>query len=524
MKVKFGSIITEGHGRIGGTVVQGSPSGPILRIAVSTAKKKTLSSGTHQSMYTSIASKWRTLSDIQRKSFDVVNKDDLDPFIFFLSLNLNLISSGYPAISEYTGKKSVFPDNSFQASFSAYDETFLISYLSNVPVGQAVKVFATPVMSSGVSNPRSAYRQIGIITSGDLYAIDLFSQYVQVFGIPGNQNGKVFLRFVPFSTISGETGPISFLSLQVSYVNENNVGLNWTNLGNMFGGVQVFSIQHLVHSITMAGISTLSYLLRSTNYGLTWLNLGTQYSQTLISSISNVAGKISLIGTQSNGKILRSIDYGETWSDLGQQFGQTDIAYIHHIGNGICLAGTQPNGKILRSTDYGLTWSDLGQQFGQSEVSCLSSINSGVCLAGTSPDGLILKSTDYGATWLNLGQLFGASFIPSIFLQSDGLALASSSLNARIFRSTDYGETWADLGQQFAQINIFYIINAKHGIFLASTSPGGLILRSTDYGATWSNLGQQFAQTRIRSLAYAENGICLAGTSPGGLILRSVST
>ena len=70
MKIKFGAIVTDGRGKIGGHVASKNRSGAYMRTKVTPSNPNTASQSQARSILASASQNWRNLTDSQRKAWN----------------------------------------------------------------------------------------------------------------------------------------------------------------------------------------------------------------------------------------------------------------------------------------------------------------------------------------------------------------------------------------------------------------------------------------------------------------------
>lgn len=164
MRVVFGAIITEGHGKLGGMIVQQSYGGYQMRNLKQPLKNPSKVQSVNRVNYAYVTKAWRGLSNDERQSFNDNAPMGTSGFEFFNSLNLALSSSGNSIITEYTPPV----DNPTAFSPFFYSQTYndsdpvpnmsfnLVSGINNIPTGDWIPAFLWTgwVPSSIYSYPR----------------------------------------------------------------------------------------------------------------------------------------------------------------------------------------------------------------------------------------------------------------------------------------------------------------------------------------------------------------------------------
>jgi photosystem II stability/assembly factor-like uncharacterized protein len=533
MKAKFGAIVTDGRGKLGGSVFSKNRYGLYEKSKVTPINTPSAYKSIIKNNHKTVVSAWSNLTDAERQSwnsgtYNFPQKNTfsdtcyLSGYALFLKLNLNRLILSQSLINVCPVKYLSVNIVSINISIRNDIPFLYISFSPNIPAGFAYKLYATASLSPGINYSNRRFKLIGIIQPTSSSTIDITSIYNSRYGSIGSTGQKIFIKLIPVEIASGiEMQSLSATGF-IKNINNFSIGLNWYTVAQLDSGGFIYSLCDVGNGIVLAGTGIGGHMYRSTDYGNTW-SVGTKpANESAFYSMINLGNGIIIAGTWLLGHILRSTDYGQTWSDMGQKFTQTRIYSLCYLGNGIVLAGTYANGKILRSTDYGLTWSDLGTQFTQTGIFSLCYLGNGIVLAGTSANGKILRSTDYGLTWSDLGSQFTQTAIYSLCYLGNGIVLAGSSANGKILRSTDYGLTWSDLGQMFGATTINTIVYTTNNIIIAGTSANGKILRSTDNGLSWNDLGTQANSASVTSLLYFPNGVMLAGLGNNTFLRKSL--
>lgn len=532
MKFKFGSIISDGSGKLGGQVYTKNRSGNIIKTKVTPFNPASSAQSFVRNNKALVVSAWQGLSDTDRSLWIKFSefhpqKDRfgqihyLSGYGIFTKCNMVRLNLGYTLLYQPV---ELTPFDNWEVldiqSFSLNPSIWLFLRPSIAP-DFIIQIYATPVLSPGVNYFHGQFRLIGVLGSGQSFPVNLYSLWFAKFG--GILTTGYAIAF-KIAIIDSSSGFISHSVKFKSIIQEGysaSVGGAWSSLGQQFSQTAIFCISSYNQSVLLAGTGTSGKILRSVNGGISWSDLGQQFLQSQILCFCWLSDSIVLAGTGPSGKILRSVNSGISWSDIGTQFSQGTIRSLCYLGNNIVLAGTGAGGLILRSIDGGLTWSSLGQQFSQTAYAVLCSLGNGIVLAGSVSGGLIIRSSDYGLTWSSSGQLFGQSQFWGLCYLGHGIVLAGSQNSGYILRSIDYGLTWSFIDLSIGEFKIAWLSYAGDGFVLAGTGAHGFIIRSFDYGLTWSSSGQLFGQDTIRYIHLVDGVRFLAGTQSGGLVLYS---
>lgn len=192
MKLKFGAIVTDGRGKIGGHVASKNRSGAYLRTKVTPSNPNTVAQVQARSILASLSQMWQTLTESQRSGWNGAVKEWGTTDIFgdiknpsginlFVKLNANLISVGYPTLSDVPAKYEVPAVVLLEGVYKISTDTLSLYYNNVLADGQKALVRATPRLSAGVSFVKSQLRVIGTETVA-LDKVTLVDVYSSKFG------------------------------------------------------------------------------------------------------------------------------------------------------------------------------------------------------------------------------------------------------------------------------------------------------------------------------------------------------
>ena len=194
MKLKFGAIVTDGRGKIGGHVASKNRSGAYLRTKVTPSNPNTVAQAQARGILASLSQGWGQLTDSQRQGWNNAVKEWSTTDIFgdiknpsginlFVKLNANLISVGFPQLVDVPSKMEVPSVIITSASLNILNNEVLIDFDNNTANGVTALVRATPTLSNGVSFVKSQFRVIGYeVVIGS--RLSLINAYSAKFGVP----------------------------------------------------------------------------------------------------------------------------------------------------------------------------------------------------------------------------------------------------------------------------------------------------------------------------------------------------
>lgn len=192
MKLKFGAIVTDGRGKIGGHVASKNRAGAYLRTKVTPSNPNTVAQAQARGILASLSQGWSQLTDSQRQGWNDAVTEWSTTDIFgdikkpsginlFVKLNANLISVGYPTLVDVPAKSEVQAVVIVSASYSISTDILSINFDSALADGKVALIRATPKLSAGVSFVKSQFRVIGR-ENVQLDNVGLIGAYKSKFG------------------------------------------------------------------------------------------------------------------------------------------------------------------------------------------------------------------------------------------------------------------------------------------------------------------------------------------------------
>jgi len=223
MKMKFGAIVTDGRGKIGGHVASKNRAGAYLRTKVTPVNGQTTAQTQIRNRFTVLAQGWRGLTEEQRAAWNGAVADYSRTDIFgdlhnptgaalYQRLNNNLVTIGEAAISTPPLPAAVGEVTAVSIAIAAGAATMSLVLGGAVPAGTNVKVFACAPVSAGKSFVKSEYRLISILAPLAATPVSLKADYEAKFGSVGVAGQKVFCKVVAVNATTGQEGTASQVS------------------------------------------------------------------------------------------------------------------------------------------------------------------------------------------------------------------------------------------------------------------------------------------------------------------------
>lgn len=225
--IKWSGIgITEGRGKIGGTVLSKSKAGATARVKVTPINRRSIAQSYVRSLFAGMSRSFSSLTAAQIAAWnaaaaagftvtnifgDAIQKSGK---ALYVGLSLNLLkvngspNDSPPSPTDTPDSLLAVMPTSDVSSANLFANIKFSDDTNIVPADNAVAVFATPRLSNGVSFVKSQYRQIGYISAaGDTTAVNLLTLYTDVFGVAPSVGDKVLMMVSVVNTLSGLASP-----------------------------------------------------------------------------------------------------------------------------------------------------------------------------------------------------------------------------------------------------------------------------------------------------------------------------
>lgn len=215
-KIKFGMMMTDASGKLGGQVFSKNRGGSYVRTKVTPSNPQSSAQMNIEGIFASISSGWSSLLESGRQSFNNLVSDYARTDIFgdlrnpsgkalYQRLNQNLMLSGQLPITD-----CIPPDAVPFAGIDAVDvnvnlSTYSIALLGDT-TGSKLVVWATPPLSAGTSFVKNKLRVLGVFDGDEAPILDFKTEYLAKFGtIQPNANIYVGVRTINFN---GQASPL----------------------------------------------------------------------------------------------------------------------------------------------------------------------------------------------------------------------------------------------------------------------------------------------------------------------------
>lgn len=206
-KIKFGMMMTDARGKLGGQVFSKNRSGAYVRTKVTPVNPRTTDQQANRSLLGSLSANWSALTEAQRNAWNGAVASWQKTNVFgdlikptgknlFTGLNKVLLQQ-FPAESMLLVPPAKVEFPAFvlvSASVDISSGNFTIQLGGSVEVGKTYQVRATSGVSLGTSYVTNLLRGIGsAFTSGAGNVLTITTQYANKFGIVP-ENSAVFVE------------------------------------------------------------------------------------------------------------------------------------------------------------------------------------------------------------------------------------------------------------------------------------------------------------------------------------------
>jgi len=225
MKIKFGALVVDGRGKIGGQVASRNRAGAYMRNKVTPVNPNTASQQAVRALLTELSQSWRDLAEAQRSAWNSSVADFAKTDIFgdiksptgfnlYVRLNANIETVEQTQITNPPLVGSVDFVDLTAAVLNITGSVGTIAFTPTIPTGMTSILRATPSLSQGISFVKSELRIIDLVPDGTATGHDIWAAYVAKFGTP-TEGAKVFFSLETVNEITGQKSVSSQVSTTV---------------------------------------------------------------------------------------------------------------------------------------------------------------------------------------------------------------------------------------------------------------------------------------------------------------------
>lgn len=214
-KIKYGLGVAEIRGKWNGAVFSRNRGGNYVRTKVTPLNPQTAAQVAVRALLTQFSQSWRGLTDEQRDAWRgaVSNWATTDVFgdlknpsgsALYNRLNINIVNAGGTEIANPPSPVGAVALETLVLSAAVTGDVMEADYTPDpVPANHALVIEATPMLSPGIQNANSKFRQIAVVAAAGAAPADIFTAYTAKFGglIAGQ---RVSIRARMVNLLTGE--------------------------------------------------------------------------------------------------------------------------------------------------------------------------------------------------------------------------------------------------------------------------------------------------------------------------------
>lgn len=191
-KIKFGMMMTDARGKLGGQVFSKNRAGAYVRTKVTPSNPRTITQQLSRAILGALSAGWSGLDEAQRRTWNNAVNDWQSTDVFgdlrkptgknlFTGLNKEILQSGGTQINVAPEKVEV-PNITIVSAEAEIAASQFDIVTSGTTTGAKLQVWATPALTQGTSFIDDKLRVIGYINGGANVTLDIFDLYVDKFG------------------------------------------------------------------------------------------------------------------------------------------------------------------------------------------------------------------------------------------------------------------------------------------------------------------------------------------------------
>lgn len=222
-KIKFGMMMTDASGKLGGHVFSKNRGGSYVRTKVTPSNPQSTAQMNVRGIFASISSGWSSLTESARNSYRNFVSDYAKTDIFgdlrnpsgkalYQRLNQNLAISGQTLLTQCVAPQEVPFANVASATGSVAGSNLNVVTAGDT-TGAKVVFWATPSLSQGRKFVKNALRQISTVVGDDQLDANIYADYVAKFGAPiAGANVYIGVRVI---NANGQASPLEVIKATI---------------------------------------------------------------------------------------------------------------------------------------------------------------------------------------------------------------------------------------------------------------------------------------------------------------------
>lgn len=224
MKIKWGALVVDGRGKLGGHVAAQNKGGSYLRTKVTPSNPQSTFQTGVRNLFGSISAGWSALTASQRAAWNNAVDDWKRTNIFgdlklpsgkalYQRLNQQAQVVGYPALTTPPAKEDIPASNVTAVAIDTSANTITATGLYN-GTAATVQYFSSGVVSAGTSFVKNLMRVFGHSGGSAYDPSTAYTDYVARFGAPA-PGEKIFIGF-KIILDTGQASPMQIVEATIS--------------------------------------------------------------------------------------------------------------------------------------------------------------------------------------------------------------------------------------------------------------------------------------------------------------------
>lgn len=213
-KIKFGMMMTDARGKLGGQVFSKNRAGAYVRTKVTPSNARTVAQQASRAILGNLSTAWNGLTEEVVKAWNGAVDDYKSTDVFgdlktpsgknlFVELNKNLLQSGQVQLTLPPDKADVPDYLGTGVTINVLEQEIGLTGMTSIPADCKLQVWATAPIPNGVSYVKNRLRVIGYLPEGSVKGDEIWELYANKFGALTNE--KRIACMFKFITNTGQT-------------------------------------------------------------------------------------------------------------------------------------------------------------------------------------------------------------------------------------------------------------------------------------------------------------------------------
>lgn len=223
-KIKFGMMMTDARGKLGGQVFSKNNAGNYVRTKVTPNNPQSIAQSSARALFSAISQQWSGLTQAVRDSFDAAVADWARTDIFgdlrnptgknlFQRLNNQAQSAGLSPVVTVPAKLTM-PDDIVTSVVIAIGAGTLTLTGANTSASTQIMLSATPSLTQGTKFVKNRLAVITNFAGDSAVPADEYTAYTNKYGVPtAGDNIYVGIKYV---LASGQASPLQIVKASVT--------------------------------------------------------------------------------------------------------------------------------------------------------------------------------------------------------------------------------------------------------------------------------------------------------------------